>query len=256
MQDLNSNSNGKSKAETLRRAVYSEKVWIKTSELWQKLYKIQSKFSLHINQYLILQKIVMSGESKDGMTCITDARFESKQAVADSFGVSFEAIRHAEKALRKKELIVSSGSRGSKARQIAIGQDVIDYLVGHSKRVSRTPLKGYPVPLKEASKGVSRTPHSIETRSIESSRATTTNSLCQFYQDINKVTGPADSREKNEPFRQALERHGPEGFQVVLDQLKEAGVKFVWHTPSEDNELPHTGILDVFSGVLCNAKPG
>lgn len=240
----------KSKAETLRRAVYAEKIWVKKDELWEKLYAIQSKFKLQINQYLILQRILMSGETKGDLICITDARFESKQSLADALCVEFESIKYAERTMRKRGLIVSSGAAGKKNRKIAVGQDVIEYLLGHSKGVCGTPLKGYPVPLTDAFKGVSATTHSIETRSIESSRGATTNLLLEYYARINTITGVADPKVKNKIFLEMRKRHGRDGFNYVLELIEREGVKFIFSGDAGPNEIHHKFIGKVFEDEL------
>jgi hypothetical protein len=99
---------------------------------------------------------------------------------------------------------------------------------------------------------------SAKTTVVESTTAkkSTTTNLFRFYGDINKVTGPADAREKNEPFKEALARHGPEGFAYALGELQRDRMVFVWDKPVESNELHYSCILDVFDDLLRNAKPG
>lgn len=259
-------------AKFMRGAIHDYKVWVKTTDLWERIYKLHSHFSLSTYEFMLLQRLAVSGEKKSNQTCISDARFESKQSLADSFGCSLAIIKDVEKRLRHKGLIISDGSAQNKRRRIALSWQVVEFICGEpielpeedkqgqdddapSERGVNDPHVGGERPPVDGKVGGERPPYSIHTRSIHSSRSTPKNILGQFYGQINKVTGPADSKAKNKPFRKVLDEFGARLFGLALDQLIKDGVKFVWHEPDNSgSQISSENIVEVLRAII-KAQP-
>lgn len=83
---------------------------------------------------------------------------------------------------------------------------------------------------------------------------TTKSSLVRFYGLVNQVTGHASSGEKNAMFLAELEKHGPTYFERALKEIAEAGIKFVWHDPTDRTEFEILELPNIFNGVITEYR--
>jgi hypothetical protein len=268
-----SNSNPADKSQQIKqRLIHSKPVWVDVSDLYA--FSAYNAFgSRALNVFKVLHCIVTYLPVKNNKKDISASAWVGTKTISETIGAPKPRVSEALHWLYDHGYLTEVVT--SKLRYRAFTEKGIKFIQDYC--VNRTGTENVTDQVRKAElTGTETVPNrdndrekridsrggdaerSAKTTVVESTtakKATTTN-LFRFYGDINKVTGPADAREKNEPFKEALARHGPEGFAYVLHKLQHDKMIFVWDDPVEGNQLHYSCILDVFNDLLRNAKPG
>jgi hypothetical protein len=241
-----------------QRLIYCEqRVVLDLFQSKNKLRRMAGAYSLGRISYQILELILERCERvkttvptlkgpRPYLVDVTTARWDSKATLAELFGTTEKQISKDEKKLRDQNLLVSTGQKGHKVRQFALGQTAIAYLMTNGDvpipnvippigGISNTPNRGYltsvvipPIGgdiVRETMSKRIRVREPLKTNSNFSENKTKTNTRIPF-KAFNPITGYMEYRKKNRLLKPVFDKFGVQDTLDRIRTLESAGIVF------------------------------